>query len=106
MKSANLSAAWSSTPCLLKFRMSRSIQTKRALLRSFFALPLVALKIVAAIHWQALRLWLKGARLAPRQNAAVAKSVSPGLAPVNSNDYSGPALTTRGGALWSSEGRH
>jgi DUF1365 family protein len=30
--------------------MSRSIQTTRALLRSLFALPLVTLKIVAAIH--------------------------------------------------------
>ena len=36
------------------------------LLRSFFALPLVTLKIVAAIHWEALRLWVKGARLVPR----------------------------------------
>ena len=33
---------------------------------SFFALPLVTFKIVAAIHWEALRLWLKGARLVPR----------------------------------------
>ena len=36
------------------------------LLRAFFALPLVTLKIMAAIHWEALRLWLKGARLVPR----------------------------------------
>ena len=36
------------------------------LLRSFFMLPLVTLKIVAAIHWEALRLWLKGMRLVPR----------------------------------------
>jgi DUF1365 family protein len=36
------------------------------LLRSVFALPLVTLKIVAAIHWEALRLWLKGVRLVPR----------------------------------------
>src|SRR6266852_589265 len=40
------------------------------LLRSVFALPLVTLKIVAAIHWEALRLWLKGVRLVPRHNAA------------------------------------
>jgi DUF1365 family protein len=37
------------------------------LLRSMFSLPLVTLKIVAAIHWEALRLWLKGARLVPRR---------------------------------------
>ena len=27
-------------------------------------------KIVAAIHWEALRLWLKGARLVPRPDTA------------------------------------
>ena len=40
------------------------------LLRAFFALPLATLKIMAAIHWEALLLWVKGARLVPRQNAA------------------------------------
>jgi DUF1365 family protein len=30
------------------------------LLRAFFAIPLVTLKTVAGIHWEALRLWLKG----------------------------------------------
>ena len=33
-------------------------------------LPLVTMKIMAAIHWEALRLWLKGARLVPRPNDA------------------------------------
>jgi uncharacterized protein len=37
-----------------------------ALLRSFVALPFVSFKIIAAIHWEALRLWIKGARLVPR----------------------------------------
>jgi hypothetical protein len=37
--------------------------------RSFFGLPLVTLKIVAAIPWEALRLWVKGARLVPRPSA-------------------------------------
>jgi uncharacterized protein len=45
-----------------------------ALLRSFVALPLVTFKIMAAIHWQALRLWLKGVRLVPRAATAPAKS--------------------------------
>ena len=40
--------------------------TTAALLRAFCALPLVTFKIVAAIHWQAMRLWLKGARLVPQ----------------------------------------
>ena len=62
------------------------------LLRVFCALPLVTLKIVAAIHWEALRLWLKGARLVPRQPAAL-KTV---LATAKSNDYTSPALSARG----------
>ena len=36
------------------------------LLRAFFAYPLMTLKVIAAIHWQAGWLWLKGARLQPR----------------------------------------
>jgi DUF1365 family protein len=34
----------------------------RALLRACLAMPLMTLKVVAAIHWHALRLWLDGAR--------------------------------------------
>jgi DUF1365 family protein len=56
------------------FNGRRSSLTTAALLRSFFALPLVTLKIVSAIHWQALRLRLKGARLVPRADAAVANA--------------------------------
>lgn len=33
-----------------------------ALARLLLAMPLMPLKVVAAIHWQALRLWLRGAR--------------------------------------------
>ena len=53
----------------------RALST-RALLRAFFALPLMTVKIVAAIHWEALRLWLKGARLVARPDAATAKADS------------------------------
>jgi hypothetical protein len=49
------------------------VLTTLALLRSFVALPLVSIKIMAAIHWEALRLWLKGARLVPRPATAPAK---------------------------------
>jgi hypothetical protein len=41
-----------------------------SLLRMFAALPLMTLKVMAAIHWEALRLWIKGARLVPRPPAA------------------------------------
>jgi hypothetical protein len=36
------------------------------LLRSFFSLPGVTIRVIAAIHFEALRLWLKGVRLVPR----------------------------------------
>ena len=62
------------------------------LLRAFFAFPLVTLKIVAAIHWEALRLWVKGVRLVPRTNAAPTAR----LATAKSNDYTSPALSARG----------
>jgi DUF1365 family protein len=48
------------------FMGKRRALTTGALLRSFATLPLVTLKIMVAIHWQALRLWIKGARLVPR----------------------------------------
>ena len=38
-----------------------------ALLRLFFLMPVVTLKVIAAIHWQALRLWLKGLNIRPHQ---------------------------------------
>jgi hypothetical protein len=48
------------------FNGRREALTTAALLRSFVSLPLVTFKIMAAIHWEALRLWIKGARLVPR----------------------------------------
>jgi uncharacterized protein len=48
------------------FSGRRSALTSAALLRSAVSLPLLTFKIIAAIHWQALRLWLKGAALVPR----------------------------------------
>jgi DUF1365 family protein len=38
----------------------------RALLAAFLSLPLITLKVTLAIHWEALRLWLKGVRLRVR----------------------------------------
>lgn len=65
--------------------------TTRELLRVFLAMPLITMKIMAAIHWEALRLWLKGARLVPPKDAAR----NTGLATGKSNDYTSPALSAR-----------
>ena len=79
------------------FHGRRRALTTPALLRSFFALPLVTFKIVAAIHWEALRLWLKGARLVPRPDAANAKdALNTSLATGRSNHYTGAALSAVG----------
>ncbi len=69
------------------FSGRRAALTTAALLRSFVALPLVTLKIMAAIHWEALRLWLKGARLVPRTPAAAAKADNTSLASDKSRAY-------------------
>jgi DUF1365 family protein len=78
------------------FHGRRRSLTTAALLRSLFSLPLVTLKIVAAIHWEAWRLWRKGARPVPRPNAAPAKSADPGSATVKPNNYTGAALSAAG----------
>ncbi|MBA4034283.1 MAG: DUF1365 domain-containing protein [Bradyrhizobium sp.] len=70
--------------------LRRALSTGQ-LWRSFFALPLVTVKIVAAIHWEALRLWLKGARLVPRKG----EDNNTGLASGNSSDYTSPVLSSR-----------
>jgi uncharacterized protein len=44
----------------------RRVLTDAALLRVFFAMPLMTAKVVAAIHWEAVRLWLKGLSIVPR----------------------------------------
>lgn len=47
----------------------RAPLTDARLLRLLVAYPLLTLKVVAGIHWEALRLWLKGARLHERPAA-------------------------------------
>ncbi len=51
------------------FHGRRRALTTAALLWSLAALPLVTFKIAAAIHWEALRLWLKGVPWVPRPSA-------------------------------------
>jgi DUF1365 family protein len=77
------------------FSGHRRTLTSLALVRTFFALPLVTFKIVAAIHWEAIRLWLKGTRRVPRPNAATA-NFNPALATGDRHAYTGVALTAVG----------
>jgi hypothetical protein len=44
-----------------RFDAHRKPLSDRALLQVFVTHPLLTFKVVAAIHWEALRLWLKGA---------------------------------------------
>jgi uncharacterized protein len=79
------------------FHGHRYALTTAALLRSFFSLPLVTFKIVTAIHWEALRLWLKGARVVPRADAAPAKAAfNSGLAIGPHADYTAQTLSAAG----------
>jgi hypothetical protein len=44
---------------------TRVALTDTALLRAFVKFPLLTLKVVAGIHWEALKLWIKGMRPRP-----------------------------------------
>jgi uncharacterized protein len=46
------------------------------LMRVLLRVPLVSIKVIAAIHWEALRLWLKGMRLMPRSESSVRAKAS------------------------------
>jgi DUF1365 family protein len=52
-------------------RASRLELTDRNLLRVFMTHPLLTLKVIGAIHWQAWRLWRKGAKYRRRPTAPV-----------------------------------
>ena len=61
-------AVYDAEGLLLTARQSAERQnlTDAALIRAFFAVPLNTLKVVAGIHWEAFRLWLKGVGLVRR----------------------------------------
>ena len=69
------------------FSGRRSPLNSLALIKASVRLPFLTLKVIGAIHWEALRLWIKGARLVPRPTVAVAK---PGLASGTGGDYTRP----------------
>lgn len=54
------------------FSGRRQALTTTHLIAAFLALPFVTLKVVWGIHYEAARLWLKGARLHPRPPRATA----------------------------------
>jgi uncharacterized protein len=58
------------------FNGKRRALTGWALLRTALLLPLVTFKIIGAIHWQALRLWIKGAKIVPRPQVGPDKTGS------------------------------
>ena len=74
------------------FNGRRRALTTAALIRSFLALPMVTFKIMAAIHWEALRLWIKGARLVPRPPPDANTILASG----ESNDYSRSSSAAHG----------
>ena len=47
-------------------KAERAPLTDSALLRALFAHPLLTRKVIAAIHWEALRLWIKGLKIRSR----------------------------------------
>lgn len=51
------------------FRGAQRTLTDKNLLKVFFAYPLMTAKIVAGIHWEALKLWRKGLGLKDRPKA-------------------------------------
>ena len=55
---------------LATFRGRRRELTDAAIAAAVLSSPLLALKVVAAIHWEALKLWLGGIRLRPRPPAS------------------------------------
>jgi DUF1365 family protein len=68
-------------------RARRLPLTTGTVLRAFLALPLMTFKVTAGIHWEALRLWIKGVRtVGPVRPVAGDRlpgdSVAPGTGPV------------------------
>lgn len=63
-----------------------------SILKAFFAIPLLPFKVVAGIHWEALRLFLKGLRMQPRPPAPAVFSVEEGALSLKSLETAAPLL--------------
>lgn len=62
------------------FAGTRADLTTRTLLGTCLSLPLMTLKVILGIHWEALRLYIKGMRLVPRPKPPEALSFGDRLA--------------------------
>ncbi|MGO4838235.1 DUF1365 family protein, partial [Rhizobiaceae sp. 2RAB30] len=51
---------------IAKLAAARTELTDASLLRAFCLYPLLTVKVIAGIHWEALLIWLKGIGLSPR----------------------------------------
>jgi DUF1365 family protein len=70
-----------------KLTASRRPLDDATLMRAFFAYPLLTLKVIAAIHWEAVRLLLKGVRLTERPaQLSGATTLGRAAAPVATGD--------------------
>jgi uncharacterized protein len=58
------------------FAGDRVAMTSAAIVRLVARIPMLTLKIVGAIHWQALKLWLKGMKYIPKPPAPDPVSIS------------------------------
>jgi DUF1365 family protein len=59
----------------------RVVLTDAALLRALLGYPFLTLKVVAAIHWEAVRLWLKGVGLVQRPKQVTGRTTLGRAAP-------------------------
>lgn len=73
------------------FRGKRVPLSDGSLLRSLVSVPLLPLTVLGGIHWQALRLWLKGLRLMPRPAPPAEAATFTGQANIKSSMGDDPA---------------
>jgi len=59
------------------FHGAREPLTDRSLVRAWLAHPLMSVGVLAGIHWEALKIWLKGGRLRPRPPRPPPVTVAP-----------------------------